>query len=167
MKTFLFCCCLLCGTLGLSAVPEDGIAVSAASPRYEFYRYATLPTESELERVSPDDIVSRTAAYFISKLTACTYSRESIVPGESVQRVVTRKSDLLKAVQNIKKGLEREVKGDASARLEATRLMDRVAVVALSAFYDDHSGLFEKELRQNRKDFRKQIEVFERVTLTR
>lgn len=164
MKNVLVAICLV---FSISAFANKVVDVPSddETAKYEFDQVLLEPSADDLKDYRAEATADEPTLYLIDKLKACTYTREELVPGESLQRTVTHKVELFKAVNSIRKGLQKaERKGEVTAA-EATRMMARVVRVALSAFYDDHSEAFEQALRDNRQDYRRQLAVFEGVIL--
>ena len=88
-----------------------------------------------------------------------------MIPGETLQRTVTRKVNIYNAVKNIHKNLMKVVRNNQNQRKTASETLERVTRVAISAFYDDNSEAFEETLHANRKDYKKLIELFNNVVL--
>ena len=82
-----------------------------------------------------------------------------------MQRTVTHKVDIYNAVRNIHKGLEKAVASDPQQQASASATMQRVARVAVAAFYNEGSTAFENALHDARKDYKKQIDIFNSVAL--
>lgn len=133
---------------------------TGSATHYEFIGLRLTPTSQDLADCAAEGVESRMAAFLMQKLRDCTFTREDVVPGESVQRTVAHKQEIYNAVKNIRKGLDRAIDRDPSLAPEARTDFEQVLNVAIAAFYDDNSTAFEQELRQNRRDFRKQMEVF-------
>lgn len=61
--------------------------------------------------------------------------------------------------------MKKDVKAHLLDAGESSRRFDRALKVGMAAFYADDSSSFEQALRQNRKDYQKQLEIFEQVSL--
>lgn len=136
-----------------------------SSYKYQFIGLRLTPTEQELSDIEEEGIESRYSAFLLQRLKACTFTKEDVVPGESVQRTVAHKQDIYNAVKNIRRGLEKAVDHDPSLKSKAQKEFESVVNVAIAAFYDDNSSAFEKDLRANRKDYNKQIAIFSSVSM--
>lgn len=134
-------------------------------PRFEFYEVLTAPSNTELQNLETDGVESKLSAYFEDKLKECTFTRENVIPGETLQRTVTRKVSIYNAVRSIHKNLVRDVRNNPKQKEAAKEMLERVTRVAISAFYDENSRDFEEALHANRKDYKKLIEVFNNVVL--
>ena len=137
----------------------------AEVPHFEFYEVLSTPPSEELQHIETDEIESKLSAYFEDKLKDCTFVRENMIPGETLQRTVTRKVNIYNAVKNIHKNLMKVVRNNQNQRKTASETLERVTRVAISAFYDDNSEAFEETLHANRKDYKKLIELFNNVVL--
>lgn len=137
----------------------------AEALRFEFYEVLSTPPSEELQHIETDEIESKLSAYFEDKLKDCTFVRENMIPGETLQRTVTRKVNIYNAVKNIHKNLMKVVRNNQNQRKMASETLERVTRVAISAFYDDNSEAFEETLYANRKDYKKLIELFNNVVL--
>ena len=155
---------LIAGFALVAAAEEgDGNVTPTAKPqaKYSFFSVAVSTTDDAYKEAETD----RTTAYFERKLKDCTFTREEVVPGESMQRTVTHKVDIYNAVRNIHKGLEKTIAADPQQQTSASATMQRVARVAVAAFYNEGSTAFENALHDARKDYKKQIDIFNSVAL--
>lgn len=163
-KIFLFVAlCMMCYlSVWANAIEKDKLG---EGKKYEFYQVVMEPTADELQQFPPHDMMDQSTLFLMDKLKSYTYTREEVVPGESMQRIVSHKPEIYKAVVNIQKGLQKAMKKGDTPATEAMQCMNRVVRVALSAFYDEQSGDFEKALRENRQNFQHQISLFMNVIL--
>ena len=88
-----------------------------------------------------------------------------MVPGDPTTRVVFKKGDLFNAVRKVSKGLKDEVNDNKISEIEASRQMNQVLNVAISAFYSEDSKSFEKALRNSKKDYKQLMSLFSKVNL--
>jgi hypothetical protein len=65
----------------------------------------------------------------------------------------------------VAKGLEDDVRASRLSADDAAATMDKVLTVAISAYYDENSRSFEKALKDNKKDYRRLLELFTNVTI--
>lgn len=153
----------------LTVAAEDGHGNEAKSAaptaKYTFLSVAAPTADEVYKDLDADGLASRETVCMERKLKDCTFTREEVVPGESMQRTVTHKVDLYNAVRNIRKGLEKAVKAHPDEQAKAKATLHHVARVALAAFYDDESEAFEKALHDARKDYNRQIAIFNTVAL--
>ena len=159
---------LIAGFALVAAAEEgDGNVTPTAKPqaKYSFFSVAVSTTDDAYKEAETDRPADRTTAYFERKLKDCTSTREEMVPGESMQRTVTHKVDIYNAVRNIHKGLEKTIAADPQQQTSASATMQRVARVAVAAFYNEGSTAFENALHDARKDYKKQIDIFNSVAL--
>lgn len=150
----------------------SGITMTAAAnapkgelDKWEFYSVIAPPDMSELESIPDNGVFSKESVYLMRQLKTITYRTEQAVPGDPAQRVVIEKGDVYKALCTIEKGLKKDVKSNLVNADESVRLFDRAVKVGMAAFYADDSSSFEAALRQNRKDYKKLLDIFESVSL--
>lgn len=159
---------LLIAGFALVAAAEEGDSnvTPTAKPqaKYSFFSVAVSTTDDAYKEAETDRLADRTTAYFERKLKDCTFTREEVVPGESMH-TVTHKVDIYNAVRNIRKGLEKTIAADPQQQTSASATMQRVARVAVAAFYNEGSTAFENALHDARKDYKKQIDIFNSVAL--
>ncbi|WP_278843969.1 hypothetical protein [Hoylesella timonensis] len=165
MRKVLFMLLVLAMSFNLHVFAADKANKETKTPSFEFYEVLSTPPSEELQHVETDEIESKLSAYFEDKLKACTFVRENMIPGETLQRTVTRKVNIYNAVKNIHKNLMKDVRNNQNQRKTASETLERVTRVAISAFYDENSKEFEEALYTNRKDYKKLIELFNNVVL--
>lgn len=151
--------------LSASAATPETKGHTSELQHYEFYNVFSSPTEEELASVEVEGIESRMSAFLEDKLKKCTFTHEALVPGESMQRIVSHKVDIYNAVKTIYKNLVKEVKANPEFAIKAKEIYERVTRIAISAFYDDNSTDFEASLRKNRKNYKMLLQMFENVTI--
>ena len=156
-------CCMTAAWAGEEE--GNGATGEAHKAKYSFFSVDAVTTDEAYQEATADDVADKLTAYFEQKLKACTFTREEVVPGESMMRTVSHKADIYNAVRNIHRNLEKAVAHDPQQQAAAAGTLQMVARVAIAAFYDEGSAPFEKELRSARKDYRRQIEVFRSVAL--
>lgn len=159
----LFLSVLTFCAFALSANASNAIGADVSS--WQFFSVAVTPDKVALEEVPADDFLSKESIYAMRQLKSLTYRMEQVVPGDPAKRTVIEKGDIYKALCSIEKGLKKDVKAHLLDAGESSRRFDRALKVGMAAFYADDSSSFEQALRQNRKDYQKQLEIFEQVSL--
>ena len=165
MRKALLTLSVLAITFNFHAFAADKANKETRTPSFEFYEVLSTPPSSELQDVETDEIESKLSAYYEDKLKECTFKRENVIPGETLQRTVTHKVNIYNAVKNIHKNLIKDVKNNSNQKEAARETLEKVTRVAISAFYDENSEEFEEALHANRKDYKKLIELFNNVVL--
>lgn len=123
------------------------------------------PTEEQLEQIPANAEFGKKTAFLYDQLEALCVKRIPVVPGDPTTRVVFKKGDLFNAVRKVSKGLKDEVNDNKISEIEASRQMNQVLNVAISAFYSEDSKSFEKALRNSKKDYKQLMSLFSKVTL--
>lgn len=160
-KLFLSVLTICAFALPTSAGNETGVNLS----NWQFFSVEVAPDKVDLEDVPADELLSKESIYTMRQLKSITYRMEQVVPGDPAKRTVIEKGDIYKALCSIEKGLKKDVKDHLIDAGESSRRFERALKVGMAAFYADDSSSFELALRQNRKDYRKQLEIFEEVSL--
>lgn len=135
------------------------------SPKWEFYAAAPQPTSTELSALAANTQFSKESEFLMNELKELTFTTEQAVPGDPMRRTIIQKGDIYKAVSVIQKGLKKEMESRQTPAAECSQKLEMALKVAIAAFYSDDSDSFEHALRQNKKDYKQLLSIFEYVKL--
>lgn len=135
------------------------------APTWQFIYSVSQPTDEQLAQVSADSELGRRSAFLLNELQNLCVKRVPVVPGDPTTRIVIKKGELYNAARKVAKGLEDDVRASRLSADDAAATMDKVLTVAISAYYDENSRSFEKALKDNKKDYRRLLELFTNVTI--
>ena len=136
-----------------------------AVPTWEFIYSVAQPTAQQLEQITGNVEFGKQTAFLYNQLQGLCVKRIPVVPGDPTTRIVIKKGELFNAVRKVSKGLEDAVKDKTISDEEATKQMNQVLDVAISAFYSEDSKSFEKALKNNKKDYKQLVALFSKVVL--
>lgn len=154
----------LLGLICLTAANAEE-KTNETSPKWEFYEAAPQPTSAELSAIVANTRFSKESEFLMNELKELIFTTEQTVPGDPMRRIIIQKGDLYKAVSAIQKGLKREMENRRTPATECSERLENVLKVAIAAFYSDNSESFENALRQNKKDYKQLLSIFENVKL--
>lgn len=136
-----------------------------ANPTWKFMLSVAKPTDMQLEEITGNVEFAKETTFLYNQLQGLCIKRIPVVPGDPTTRIVIKKGELFNAVKKVSKGLENEVRDNKISKEDATKQMNNVLNVAISAFYSEDSKSFEKALKDNKKDFKQLVYLFSKVEL--